>query len=305
MRPTKNAAKVLLRQLFELGQHIGLDILPRHFYSEIPSIQELRRDQPWREPRSMMGIAGADLNSQLEFVRECTRTFREALPSAEIYRNSCLRNGEPGFGPIEADFLYCFVRSKRPSNIVQVGCGVSTAVCLLAAADENYAPHFTCIEPHPTTFLSEAARDCKINLIQRKFQQVYSGVEDSLSSGDLFFVDSSHTLGPAGEVNWIILETLPRLSSGVWVHFHDIPFPYDYMPEILSSDLFFGHEAALLYAFLVQNGCFRIAASLSMLSHLREQEMRSVLPNFRPAPFLNGIVNGEGHRPSSMFLRRV
>ena len=59
-------------------------------------------------------------------------------------------NGSPrGDDEVEAEFLYCFIRAQRPKRIVQIGCGVSTAVCLLAARDEGYSPRIICIEPYP------------------------------------------------------------------------------------------------------------------------------------------------------------
>ena len=105
-----------------------------------------------------------------------------------------------------------------------------------------------------------------------------------------FFVDSSHALGPAGEASQIILEILPRLERGTYVHFHDIWFPYEYSPDVLSSALFFQHETALLYAFLCINERYRIATSLSLLHHLHRRELELCFPHMRPATFVDGIM---------------
>jgi hypothetical protein len=51
-----------------------------------------------------------------------------------------MNGSDQGYGEVEADLLYCFVRSQRPRQIVQIGCGVSTVVCLLAAKDEGHVP---------------------------------------------------------------------------------------------------------------------------------------------------------------------
>lgn len=150
-----------------------------------------------------------------------------------------MNGSDGGYGEIEADFLYCFVRCLRPASIVQVGCGVSTAVCLLASRDEGYNPRIICIEPYPTVFLRNAHESGGVTLIRKKLQDLTLECPKWVGKGDLFFVDSSHTLGPAGEVSQIILEILPRLLPGAYVHFHDITFPYDYDPHVLSSGLFF------------------------------------------------------------------
>ena len=150
-----------------------------------------------------------------------------------------------GFGSVEADFLYAFVASKRPKQIFQIGCGVSTAVCLAAAADASYTPQVSCVEPYPTPYLVDEANRGTITLIREMAQTLSLSMVEELGADVLFFVDSTHTLGPAGEVSRIVLEMLPRLKTGAYVHFHDITFPYDYSRHVLDGALFFQHESAL------------------------------------------------------------
>ena len=300
----KHQIKRLMRVTFEVGQKLKLDVLPRHFYSEIPSIALLRATTAWRKPLSMNHIAGAGVAPQLAFVASCTEGLAASMTASSIHRRACEMNGlAEGFGPIEADFLYGFVRSQKPERIVQIGCGVSTAVCILAAADAGYTPEIICIEPYPTPFLVEQAAKGTLRLVSEKFEDTALPISEMLRGGGLFFVDSSHTLGPAGEVTRLICETLPTLPPGAWVHFHDILFPYDYSPNILTSELFFCHETALLYAFLLQNEHYSVAASLSLLHHCCPEELRRFLPNYRPARFDQGLQLAEGHHPSSIYLR--
>jgi Methyltransferase domain len=300
----KQRMKGLIRSTFEVGQRFNVDILPRHFYSEIPSIQQLRATNAWRRPRSMKHIAGADLPSQQAFAASCTQGLEASMTATSLHRRACEMNGlHEGFGPIEADFLYCFVRSQQPPVIIQIGCGVSTAICILAAADAGYKPNIICIEPYPTQFLTDQAAAGTLRLVVEKFEDTTLPIADLLQNGGLFFVDSSHTLGPAGEVTQLICEALPTLPSGTWVHFHDIMFPYDYSPDILTSELFFCHETALLYAFLLQNNRYSIAASLSMLHHESPTQLAKYLPNYKPARFDQGLRLTSGHHPSSIYLR--
>ncbi len=46
--------------------------------------------------------------------------------------------------------------------------------------------------------------------------------------GDILFVDTTHTVKLGSDVNFIILDVLPRLAPGVIVHFHDIFLPFEY-----------------------------------------------------------------------------
>ena len=133
-RELRERFKSGLHGLFVFGQRLGVDILPRHFYSSIPDVRELRGSESWRKASSMVGVAGAELEPQMEFLRGCCSPHRERLRRGGIHEHACRENGEPGYGAIEAEFLYCFVAAKRPRRIVQVGAGVSTAVVLLVLA---------------------------------------------------------------------------------------------------------------------------------------------------------------------------
>ena len=119
----------------------------------------------------------------------------------------------------------------------------------------------------------------------------------------MFFVDSTHTLGPGREVTRIMLDLLPRLQAGVYVHFHDIYFPYDYQRGVLTNELFFVHETPLLHALLVNNPRLKIVASLSMLHYARKSELGAYLPNYTSAGDDYGLETSPGHFPSSIFLR--
>jgi hypothetical protein len=47
-------------------------------------------------------------------------------------------------------------------------------------------------------------------------------------SGDLLFVDPGHVAKIGADVNFLILDILPLLTPGVFIHFHDIPMPLEY-----------------------------------------------------------------------------
>ena len=306
-RTLKNFVKSrLLHSVFAGGQRLGFDILPRHFYSEIPDLKTLRSTTSWRKPYTMLGVLGSCTEEQLQWVKGVvTPELRSWLGRSDIHNQACLDNGEEGYGKIEAEFLHCFIKRYQPKTILQVGCGVSTAVCLRAASEISYQPRIICIEPYPTPFLKRSCEAGIIELIKMRLQDVDPVIMHELKAGDLLFVDSSHALGPAGEVTRIMLEFLPRLSVDMFAHFHDIYFPYDYQGGLLNDELFFQHETALLLAFLTLNPHYRIMGSLSMLHHKKQHDLTEIFPHYVPAKFIDGIKNTVGHFPSSIFIRRV
>lgn len=304
-RRIKQLGKRSLHKLFLVGQRCGVDILPRHFYSNIPDIRELQRTRHWRAASQMPDVHGTDLDAQLAFAQEVCGPYHAELQGMNVYERGVAEAREIGFGPTEGEFLTCFIRSQRPARVVQIGCGASTAMILLAAKDQGHPVQVTCVEPFPSSYLKEMDRAGIIKLVAEPAQVVDLSLFGTLEAGDLLFVDSTHTVKAGSEVNRIILEILPRLRAGVHVHFHDISFPYGHTRNILEST-FFWEESVLLHAFLIGNARCAISASLSMLHYGKPQELSALLPHYRPRANDGGLDDPsrpQGHFPSSTYLR--
>jgi predicted O-methyltransferase YrrM len=284
MRELKNIAKNSLRTFFEVGQNVlNINFLPKHFYSDTPNIAELKQDSFWKKPMTLIGVQGSAIQIQQNFVEKCRKeTSLERLAKKNIHEAACKQNGESGYGKIEAEFLHCFIQSHKPKKIIQIGCGVSTSIILQAAKESQYTPKIIAVEPYPTLFLQEQAKLKNIELLAEKAQKVDYNILADLEAGDFLFIDSTHTVKPGSEVNYLILEVLPRLKKGVFVHFHDIYFPYDYQRGLISSELFFNKESTLLHAFLACNTKFTICAALSMLHYEAPAFLQTQFPNYIP-----------------------
>lgn len=302
----KNIYKKIFRIILEIGQHLEVNILPCHFYSGIPDFRELRQSEYWKKARSMIGVNGIDMESQFAFIKECcSEDLIERQGEGDIYDYCRNENGEPGFGPIEADFLYCFICSKCPQRIIQVGAGLSTVVILLAAQEIGYKPEIICIDPYPNKFIRRSCNVNKVRLIPKKVQLVDIEMLTDLGENGFLFIDSTHTVKPGSDVNYLILEVLPRLKFENWVHFHDIYFPYDYSRDILSDGLFFPNESVLLHSFLINNKKYALRASLAMLHYADPSKLRNFLPNYSPSKNSYGLRISDGHFPSSAYLQVI
>jgi hypothetical protein len=239
----------------------------------------------------------------------CAR-FEPEYRGNSFYREAVHRGDGPGFGYIEAQVLHGVIRHFKPRQIIEVGSGVSTRCSLAAAAmnEREGAPktEIICIEPHPSLWLERAG----IRLIRSEVQGVGFEIFEALESGSLLFIDSSHTVKVGGDVNYLILEVLPRLRNGVLVHFHDIYLPYDYARDALTS-LEHPQETALLHAFLIGNRNVEILFSLSQLHYDRQESLLEVFPEYHPQSDSDGLCEGGygspeatgGHFPSSTYLR--
>jgi len=292
-----------------MGQRIGVDVLPRHFYSEIPNIRALKQNRGWQRPYSLVGVAGTDIDQQLQWLRGiCPPELALMLPSLELLRRAGEANGAVGYGPIEADLLYCFVRKHAPRRMTQVGAGASTWVALQAARDAGNNIDITCVDPFPTEYLKQLSANGSIELRDVPVQRLSPAELSDLGPGDGLFIDSTHTVSPGTDVNYLILEVLPRLAKGVFVHFHDVTIPYDYAPHLLSSDLFFWTESVLLHAFLTNNSRFEIRLGCAMVHDAALERAQEILPTYgSPLRTERGLAVGNegGAFPSSMWLEVV
>jgi hypothetical protein len=306
-RRAKEWAKGRLHAVFEFGQRLGVDVLPRHFYSEVPDLRQLKHDRSWQRPYSLVGVRGSDVTAQLEWLREiCPPELAAELPALELHARAAVANGAVGYGTVESDLLYCVVRTLRPRRMTQIGAGASTWVTLQAADGSDI--DITCVDPFPTGFLAELSAAGRIALRDVPVQDVPVDELTDLGPGDVLFVDSTHTVSVGSDVNYVILEVLPRLRKGVLVHFHDITMPYDFTPTLLSRDLFFWTESVLLHAYLADNPRFEIRAGCALLHDRAREDFQAIVPTYaRPLQTDNGLAEdgADGAYPSSLWLEVV
>jgi hypothetical protein len=99
-----------------------------------------------------------------------------------------------------------------------------------------------------------------------------------LSANDILFIDSSHVCKIGSDVNFEILEVLPILNPGVFIHFHDIALPYEY-PKIYATNpefRVFWTESYLLQAFLSCNHDFEIVLPVAYIQSVYQSDFRRI-----------------------------
>jgi hypothetical protein len=116
-----------------------------------------------------------------------------------------------------------------------------------------------------------------------------------LDENDILFIDSSHVIKIGGDVNYLLLEVLPRLNKGVVVHFHDVFLPEEYPKRFVFERHQFWSEQYLLQAFLSFNYAFEVLWAGYYMYHNYPREFKSVFPSY---------TEGERHAPGSFWIRR-
>jgi len=169
------------------------------------------------------------------------------------------------------------VRHFEPESIVEVGSGWSSLVLGQAAA-KNKNSALICIDPFPSNFVRKGIPALR-SLIEKKVQDIDLEFFTQLDSGDILFIDSSHTVKIGGDVNYLFLEVLPRLKPGVIVHVHDIFLPFDYRRDWVVDEFRFWSEQYLLQAFLAFNSEFEVLLANSYLNHYHQQDLKAAFPD--------------------------
>lgn len=170
------------------------------------------------------------------------------------------------FESVDAEVYYSMIRLFRPARILEVGSGFSTYLAIQAII-RNGTGTLTAIEPYPSKeLLCLPSLD---RLVRSKVETVPLEEFTSLSSGDILFIDSSHTVKIGNDVLFLYLEVFPRLKPGVIIHVHDVFLPSHYPKEWVLNRQIFWTEQYLLQAFLSMNSSFEIifAASYMHLNH--------------------------------------
>ena len=235
---------------------------PGHFYSPIPSIPEVRARAAAIFDRDVAAIPGIDLDErgQLALLARLEPYLREQPWRSEAVPGLRFRHGNPNFSQGDALVLYALLRHGHPRRAVEVGCGHSS--CVFVDTNERFlggAMELTFIEPYPDLFLSLLAPGDReaVRLHACGLQAVPDEVFDRLGEGDVLFVDSSHVSKTGSDVNHLFFRILPRLASGVWIHLHDVHYPFEY-PEAWVYEGRAWNETYLLRAFLQYNSAFQV-----------------------------------------------
>ena len=252
---------------------------PGHFYSPFPDLVDYdRRGAALREPdRELLGI---DLREQeqLELVEVLGALVADIAFPERPDGTTRYWFDNPAYSYGDGTVLHGMLRLLRPRRIVEVGSGHSSAMILDTVEGWLDGTQLTFVEPYPELVqgLLRPGDAERVMIHEVAVQDVDLHLFEALEAGDVLFIDSTHVVKPGSDVNHLVFEVFPRLRRGVWVHLHDIFFPFEY-PEAWVREGRAWHEAYLLRAFLLFNPRFEIRWFQDLL-WLRHRDRLERLP---------------------------
>jgi hypothetical protein len=294
----KNVAKKVVKQFpplrrllderdsyfYQLGRFGSqLPFVPNgHYYSPIPALDEIRRDEKEifrSEPPDLVGVdlARESQFALLQIFKDYYKDLRfpdQRGPGFRYYYDN------PSYSYSDAIFLYSMIRHVKPRRIIEIGSGHSSCATL-DVNDQFFAGAISCtfIEPYPALLQSLIRPEDfgRIQIIPTRLQDVDLRLFGQLSANDILFVDSTHVSKTGSDVNRIFFEILPSLASGVYIHFHDVFFPFEYPKEWVYEGRAW-NEIYTLRAFLQYNSAFEIVAFNTFLMHEHRQFFADHMP---------------------------
>jgi len=253
---------------------------PGHFHSPVVDPETINEDKHSSGTFHAREIPGIDLNEggQVTLFEELSGYYDE-LPFADE-KSGDLRyhyvNGMYSYG--DAIILYSMLRHFQPRRVVEVGSGFSSA--LMLDVNERFLGNeiqLTFIEPYPERLNSLLRPGDRAELIEQGLQGVGDGVFEELQSGDFLFVDSSHVAKHCSDVNKLFFDILPRLKTGVFIHFHDIFYPFEYPLAWLKRGISW-NEGYILRSFLMYNPNYRIRFFNHYFMGFHAERMKDKMP---------------------------
>lgn len=250
-----------------------------HFYSPLTDLDYIEENQSkiFANPEFIKDI---DINSdyQLQLLINF-QEYYEQLPFKVISKKMRYQYKNGFFSYGDAIILYSFLRKLKPKNVIEVGSGYSSAAMLdVNELFFDNTINFTFIEPFPERINSLLRdHDAKKNVLVNSVQEVALEKFDKLNENDILFIDSSHVSKAGSDVNHIIFNILPRLKKGVYIHFHDINWPFEYPKKWVMEGRCWT-ESYMLRAFLQNNSKYSIQYFNSYMAKQHRESLITSLP---------------------------
>lgn len=283
-------------------EKIGVWVIPYHFYSSIPELERIKEDVSWESRISDIAGINLNVNHQLKLLEfefpKYVGEYNYSLDKPIVGDQNSFYFNNHMFANTDAEVYYCLIRHFKPQKVVEVGAGRSTQICCAAveknSKEDKIQAQIYAIEPYPNKKIIGTLEKKLERLIKSKVQDVEIDFFAKLGANDILFIDSSHVVKSAGDVNYLFLEVLPRLNLGVVVHVHDIRIPYEVPKLFILERSWFFTEQYLLQAFLIGNKDFEVIWGTYLMTKMFPEKISST---FRSS-------NGGKYAGGSFWIRR-
>jgi hypothetical protein len=260
---------------------------PGHFYSPIPSLDEIAANRNRLFESDPVDIKGVNLRIDAQWalaerlkVNIARTSFaRDETEARHLGRRYWTQN--TAFAVGDGLFLSLMLQEYRPNQMVEIGCGFSSA-CTLDTRDAwlDGKPDLTFVDPYPQlleNLLRESDRN-SVEIRACRSQDLPLSCITSLESADILFVDSTHISKTGSDVNAVLFDIFPAVAPGVILHIHDMLPGFEYFEDWVMEGRAW-NELYTVRAFLQFNDEFEIILWPSLLAKVDPARFARMFPS--------------------------
>jgi hypothetical protein len=264
----------------------NLFVSPGHFYSPIVNtddVQVLFTHKPVVEALPALAV---DKDAQLKMWRKLLPYLQDIPFPQEKTEGFRYHFDNPAFSYGDGSILHAMLRAHQPKRLVEVGSGYSSA-CAIDTIDRFLGGEVqvSFVEPYPQLLVDLLGQETadRFDIHPSGVQETDLALFQTLESGDFLFIDSTHVMKTGSDVCHELFNILPALKPGVFIHFHDIFWPFEYGREWVLEQNRSWNEIYGLRAFLMYNDAFEIV----FFNDFFVQTCRNVIQQDYPAMLKN------------------
>lgn len=257
---------------------------PGHYYSPVVDIDSVKPKENVVFGGGGDAPAGIDMReaSQYDLLKIFCDMYTEMPFPEEASKGMRYYLNNDYYAYSDGICLYAMLRHLRPGKLIEIGSGYSSAASLdINDLFLNGDMKFTFIEPYPerlNALLSGGDKSSgHVEVIERFVQDVPLSTFEALEQNDILFIDSTHVSKTGSDVNYLFFDVLPSLKSGVYVHVHDIFYPFEYPASWVYEGRSW-NEVYILRAFLQYNSAYEVVYFNSYIEQIYRGLIGSRMP---------------------------
>jgi hypothetical protein len=286
--PAGVAQRFLDSEEFRRRTAVKLFVPPGHYYSPVVDPAEAAAHLAAVRATDAAAVAGIAIDhaAMVSLWRELVPLFascpfpaRKTSPYRYYFENESYAWGD-------GSMLHAMLRHVRPKRLIEVGSGWSSA-CTLDTVERflDGDCRITMIEPYPELLRELVPKmPANVEVVAKRVQDVPPALFETLSAGDVLFIDSTHVMRTGSDVCFELFEILPRLAPGVLVHFHDMFWPFEYPDNWAITDNRSWNELYAVRAFLTGNDDWKIVMFNDYMAQRERAEVEVSYPAFLRNP---------------------
>ena len=238
-----------------------LFVPPGHFYSPIVNVEEVRPLLSQTQISDQLPAISIDKKALLSLWKQLLPHLKDtpfpdnpAAGHRYHFKNTAFSYGD-------GSILSAMLRHFKPRRLVEIGSGYSSACSIDTIErylEDKVAVSF--VEPYPQLLKDLLGDDAlkRVDIHSTGVQSADMKLFTDLEAGDFLFIDSTHVMKTGSDVCHELFSVLPALKPGVFIHFHDIFWPFEYGKNWVLDENRSWNELYGIRAFLMYNSAFEV-----------------------------------------------